>query len=169
MGFFDKLKKDKTNEIINKNNEINIANEENESPSWIVYQDKMGEQDMSVRVDTKFADKEFAHTYYIQVSYAEEGTTWLPDKEFFAMVANVEDGVMKILNEVFEDKIVLLGCATFGGSAYITFASNLNVRWCEFIHEKVHPDTPCGAYLDDNMGYYNKVMFPEFVREKFKK
>ena len=63
MGFFDKLKKDKTNEIINKNNEINMANEENESPSWIVYQDKMGEQDMSVRVDTKFADKEFAHTY----------------------------------------------------------------------------------------------------------
>lgn len=169
MGLFDKLKKDKRNEVIDEINRIIATKEDDEVPTWTVYLDKMDDQDMSVRVDTKFVDENFAHTYYIQVSYAEEGTTWLPDKEFFVMVGNIEDGVMKILNEVFEDQIVLLGCATFGGSAYITFASNLNVRWCDFIHAKVHPDTPCGAYIDDNMGYYNKVLFPKFMREKFKK
>ena len=146
MGFFN-FKKKKENET-----------------TWKVYQDKLGDKLMSVRVDTKYTHDLYSHTYYVQVKYCQVETNELPNNEFLQEVAQIEDKLLMVIGNVFENHIVYLGCATFGGSSYLTFASNLDVKWKDFIESQFKDEIETGSYMNDNMGYYNQVLYPEFIR-----
>ena len=71
---------------------------------------------------------------------------------------------MNSVSETFEGNIVFLGTAIFGGSSYITFASNLDIRWEDYIKSTIDKDLIVGMYPNDNMGYYNQILYPEFIR-----
>lgn len=136
---------------------------ENEA-AWKVYQDKLGDKLLSVRVNTKYAHDLYSHTYYVQIKYCQNETNELPSKEFLQEVAQIEDKLLKVIEKVFEDNIAYLGSATFGGSSYLTFASNLDVKWKDFIESQFENTVEAGCYMNDNMGYYNQVLYPDFIR-----
>ena len=69
-----------------------------------------------------------------------------------------------MVKNTFEDNVVFLGTATFGGSSYITFASNLDIKWNDYIKETIDTDLITGIYPNDNMGYYKHVLYPDFLR-----
>lgn len=148
MGLFDNFKK------------------KSEKQTWKVYQDMLGVKKISVRVDTQYVGKSYKNTFYIQVKYDDKETIELPDKKFLEDLAVLEEQVLETVNKTFENNIVFLGTATFGGSSYITFASNLDVRWNDFINSTVDKNIIAGIYQNDNMGYYNKVLYPDFMRKQ---
>ena len=61
--------------------------------------------------------------------------------------------------------MVHLGCATFGGSSYIVYASNYDIKWLEMLTELLGESVEGGAYLNDGMGYYNQVLYPDYLRK----
>ncbi|MCI8348289.1 MAG: DUF695 domain-containing protein [Firmicutes bacterium] len=132
--------------------------------TWKVYQDVLGDKKLSVRVDTKYKGKNYKNTFYIQLKYSEQETVELPDKEFLNKLTNLEEKAMNSVSETFEGNIVFLGTAIFGGSSYITFASNLDIRWEDYIKSTIDKDLIVGMYPNDNMGYYNQILYPEFIR-----
>ena len=146
MGLFDKfkIKEDKT---------------------WKFYEDVIEDKKMLVRVDTKYASENYKNTFYIQVKYSEIETTELPDKDFLNKVTALEDKVIESISKTFGNNIVFLGTATFGGSSYITFASNYDVMWQEYIKAMVDENLLTGIYPNDNMGYYNQVLYPDYMRK----
>lgn len=146
-----------------RNNNIDKIN--NEENTWTLYQDVLEDKKMSVRVDTKYVNMKYKNTYYVQVKYSESEITELPNVEFFKYVASFEDKILEVVQETFEDHVVFLGTATFGGSSYITFASDLDIMWVEFLKEKIDKDIIAGIYKNDNMGYYDMVLYPEFMRK----
>ncbi|MFQ7798692.1 MAG: DUF695 domain-containing protein [Coprobacillus cateniformis] len=121
MGLFSKIKK-------------------KEKESWKVYQDMLGDQKLSVRVDTKYVNKNYNNTFYIQLKYSGEEVNDLPNKEFLNELAVLEERVLEMVKNTFEDNVVFLGTATFGGSSYITFASNLDIKWNDYIKETIDTD-----------------------------
>lgn len=133
--------------------------------TWCTYQDFIGNKRLSVRVDTKFADKNYKNTFYIQVKHSETEDSNLPDKEFLNYLADLEEKVISSVKNTFGDNIVFLGTATFGGSSYITFASDLDVMWSDYVKEVIDKNLSAGIYPDDNMGYYKQVLYPEFIRK----
>lgn len=133
--------------------------------TWSTYQDMLGDKKLSVRVDTKYVGTIFSHTYYIQAKYCDETTRFLPSKSFLADVARLEDRLNAALQKVCGEKVVHLGCATFGGSSYIVYASNYDIKWLEMVSELIGEKVEGGAYLNDNMGYYNRVLYPEYLRK----
>lgn len=147
MGLFDNLKK------------------KSEKQTWKVYQDMLGDKKISVRVDTKFVDKNYKNTFYIQVKYSDKEITELPNKEFLEELSILEEKVLESVTKTFEDNIVFLGTATFGGSSYITFASDLDVMWKDYIKSTIDKNLLVGVYPNDNMGYYNHVLYPDFIRK----
>ncbi len=146
MGLFDKLKK-------------------KDEGTWKVYQDMLGDKKMSVRVDTKYINENYKNTFYIQVKYNDKEVTELPSKEFLNEIANLEEKVIESVNKTFENNVVFLGTATFGGSSYITFASNLDIMWEDYIKSMIDKSLLAGIYPNDNMGYYNQVLYPDFMRK----
>ena len=146
MGLFDKLKK-------------------KDEWTWKVYQDMLGDKKMSVRVDTKYVKENYKNTFYIQVKYNDKEVTELPSKEFLNEIANLEEKVIESVNKTFENNVVFLGTATFGGSSYITFASNLDIMWEDYIKSMIDKSLLAGIYPNDNMGYYNQVIYPDFMRK----
>lgn len=147
MGLFDNLKK------------------KSEKQTWKVYQDMLGDKKISVRVDTKFTDKNFKNTFYIQFKYSDKEITELPNKEFLEELSILEEKVLESVTKTFEDNIVFLGTATFGGSSYITFASDLDVMWEDYIKSTIDKNLLAGVYPNDHMGYYNQVLYPDFMRK----
>lgn len=147
MGLFDNLKK------------------QSEKQTWKVYQDMLGDKKISVRVDTKFVDKNYKNTFYIQVKYSDKEIAELPNKEFLQELSILEEKVLESVTKTFEDDIVFLGTATFGGSSYITFASDLDVMWEDYIKSTTDKNLLVGVYPNDNMGYYNQVLYPDFIRK----
>ncbi len=135
-----------------------------EKESWKVYQDMLGDQKLSVRVDTKYVNKNYNNTFYIQLKYSGEEVNDLPNKEFLNELAVLEERVLEMVKNTFEDNVVFLGTATFGGSSYITFASNLDIKWNDYIKETIDTDLITGIYPNDNMGYYKHVLYPDFLR-----
>lgn len=129
-----------------------------------MYQDKLGESLMSVRVDTKYKNAVYLHTYYVQVRYCESETNELPHQDFLQEVGIIEDKLLEILKSVFDDHVVYLGCATFGGSLYLTFASNLDIKWNDFIASQLGTHVETGCYMNDHMGYYQQILYPDFMR-----
>lgn len=150
MGLFDLFKKD------------------NSEPTWIVYQDEIEGHKMSVRVDTQFVKKQFLHTYYIRVKYCEEDTNELPDSSFLEKVSLIEDNALDILEKICGNKVAYLGCATFGGSSYLTFASDYDIRWSDMLDAKLSYKVESGAYKGDRMGYYNQILYPDYMRKETK-
>lgn len=138
MGLFDNLKK------------------KSEKQTWKVYQDMLGDKKISVRVDTKFIDKNYKNAFYIQVKYSDKEITELPNKEFLEELSILEEKVLESVTKTFEDNIVFLGTATFGGSSYITFASDLDVMWEDYIKSTIDKNLLAGVYPNDNMGYIIK-------------
>lgn len=69
------------------------------------------------------------------------------------------------MKKVFKKEVVYLGCAIIGGHAYFIFASQLNINWNEFISATMQNDDS-NVYLNDNMGYYHKVLYLEYIRNK---
>lgn len=136
-----------------------------EKQTWKVYQDMLGDKKISVRVDTKFIDKNYKNTFYIQVKYSDKEITELPNKEFLEELSILEEKVLESVTKTFEDNIVFLGTATFGGSSYITFASDLDVMWEDYIKSTIDKNLLAGVYPNDNMGYYNQVLYPDFMRK----
>lgn len=147
MGLFDKFK--------NKS----------EKPTWKVYQDMLGDKKMSVRVDTKYINQNYKNTFYIQVKYSDQEVAELPNNKFLKELSILEETIFDSLTKTFEDNIVFLGTATFGGSSYITFASNLDIMWEEYIKSTIDEKLLCGIYPNDYMGYYNQVLYPDFMRK----
>lgn len=133
--------------------------------TWSTYQDMIGDKKLSVRVDTKYVGTTYLHTYYVQVKYSEETTIALPSKTFLMSVANLEDRINAVVQKVCGEKVVHLGCATFGGSSYIVYASNYDIKWLEMVSELIGEKVEGGTYLNDNMGYYNRVLYPEYLRK----
>ena len=135
-----------------------------EKPTWKVYLDMIENKKMSVRVDMQYVNKNYKNTFYIQVKYSDYETDNLPDKNFLDDLAIFEEKVLEIVRKTFDNNVVFLGTATFGGSSYITFASDLDIRWRDFINSMVDKNIIAGVYQNDNMGYYNKVLYPDFMR-----
>ena len=146
MGLFDKLKR-------------------KDEKTWIAYQDMLDDKKMSVRVDTKYVNENYKNTFYIQVKYCDKEVAELPNIEFLNKIVNLEEKTIKTLNKTFGNNIVFLGTATFGGSSYITFASDLDVKWEEYIKSMIDKNLLAGIYPNDYMGYYNQVLYPEFMRK----
>lgn len=136
-----------------------------EKQTWKVYQDMLGNKKISVRVDTQFIDKNYENTFYIQVKYSDKEITDLPNKRFLEELNILEEKVIESVTKTFEDNIVFLGTATFGGSSYIIFASNLDVMWEDYIKSTIDKNLIAGVYSNDNMGYYNQVLYPSFMRK----
>lgn len=133
--------------------------------TWLTYQDMLGDNKLSVRVDTKYVGATYLHTYYVQVKYSEETTIALPSRTFLTSIAKLEDRINVAVQKVCGEKVVHLGCATFGGSSYILYASNYDIKWLEMVSELIGEKVEGGAYLNDNMGYYNRVLYPEYLRK----
>lgn len=136
-----------------------------EKQTWKVYQDMLENKKISVRVDTQFIDKNYENTFYIQVKYSDKEITDLPNKRFLEELNILEEKVIESVTKTFEDNIVFLGTATFGGSSYIIFASNLDVMWEDYIKSTIDKNLIAGVYSNDNMGYYNQVLYPSFMRK----
>lgn len=136
-----------------------------EKQTWKVYQDMLGNKKISVRVDTQFIDKNYENTFYIQVKYSDKEITDLPNKRFLEELNILEEKVIESVTKTFEDNIVFLGTATFGGSSYIIFTSNLDVMWEDYIKSTIDKNLIAGVYSNDNMGYYNQVLYPSFMRK----
>lgn len=136
-----------------------------EKQTWKAYQDMLGNKKISVRVDTQFIDKNYENTFYIQVKYSDKEITDLPNKRFLEELNILEEKVIESVTKTFEDNIVFLGTATFGGSSYIIFASNLDVMWEDYIKSTIDKNLIAGVYSNDNMGYYNQVLYPSFMRK----
>lgn len=131
--------------------------------TWKYYMDKLGGNKLSVRVDTQYINKQYLNTYYVKVDYDIHNTNELPDKKFLKKLQLIEDKCLVLIKSIFEGNVAFLGVATFGGSSYITFASDYNIKWEELIDENFS-GVSSGKYLEDNMGYYNKVLYPEYIR-----
>lgn len=149
MGFRDLFSKQKQEETDN---------------TWVVYQDRLEDKKMSVRVDRSFIDKVYQHTFYIQIKYSEFETVNLPSSEFMDDIYSIEEKAMTVLANIFQDQVVFLGTATFGGSSYITFASNHNIKWDEFVETMIGDKLIAGIYFNDCMGYYKQVLYPDYLR-----
>lgn len=137
----------------------------NSNNTWLTYQDMLGDKKLSVRVDAKYVGATYLHTYYVQVKYCEEATIDLPSRTFLTSIANLEDRINAAVQKVCGEKVVHLGCATFGGSSYILYASNYDIKWLGMVSELIGEKVEGGAYLNDNMGYYNRVLYPEYLRK----
>ena len=101
---------------------------------------------------------------HIQVKYSDNEIRELPNKKFLEELSVLEEKILESVTKTFEDNIVFLGTATFGGSSYITFASNLDVMWEDYIKSTINQNLLAGVYPNDNMGYYNQILYPEFMR-----
>ena len=150
MSWFNKRKKS------NKNSDA----------TWDYFYAELQGMEASVRVDTKYKDAKYKHTYFVRLVYSSEPTTELPDKEFLDNVYAIEEGLNKIIWRVLGDKVVYLGCATFGGSAYLTYASDFEIMWTEMLTHYIKFEIEGGCYPNDNMGYYNTILYPKEVRDK---
>ena len=153
MGWFENLKKNKDTE---------------EEPVWRFVYGEIDNKEALMRVNVTFTKAKYAHTYYIRLRYGDDSTTTLPSgiagMKFLDEVYNTEDKVSEILEDTFRDSVVYLGCATFGGSAYLTYASNYDINWVGMISHYMKKKIEGGQYFGDNMGYYNKIMYPKEFR-----
>ena len=136
-----------------------------EKKTWMVYQDMLGTKKMSVRVDTQYIDKDYKNTFYIKASYCDSSTDDLPDRAFLESLADLEEKALQEINKTFGDNIVFLGTATFGGGSYIIFASDLDVRWEDYVSSQIDKELIAGIYQNDHMGYCNQVLYPDHVRQ----
>ena len=136
-----------------------------EKKTWMVYQDMLGTKKMSVRVDTQYIDKDYKNTFYIKASYCDSSTDDLPDRAFLESLADLEEKALQEINKTFGDNIVFLGTATFGGGSYIIFASDLDVRWEDYVSSQIDKELIAGIYQNDHMGYYNQALYPDHVRQ----
>lgn len=136
-----------------------------EKKTWMVYQDMLGTKKMSVRVDTQYIDKDYKNTFYIKASYCDSSTDDLPERAFLESLADLEEKALQEINKTFGDNIVFLGTATFGGGSYIIFASDLDVRWEDYVSSQIDKELIAGIYQNDHMGYYNQVLYPDHVRQ----
>ena len=136
-----------------------------EKKTWMVYQDMLGTKKMSVRVDTQYIDKDYKNTFYIKASYCDSTTDDLPDRAFLESLADLEEKALQEINKTFGDNIVFLGTATFGGGSYIIFASDLDVRWEDYVSSQIDKELIAGIYQNDHMGYYNQSVYPDHVRQ----
>lgn len=123
--------------------------------TWISYKDYIGEREMLVRVDTKYRDSHYKHTYIISYTYNNKHN--LPSTDEIKKIYKLEDDNEKIINNIFNGQVVYLGTATFGGKFYLIYASNLQLKWNEFIKSTFNIDNSY-VYFDDNMKYYHQIL-----------
>ena len=90
----------------------------------------------------------------------------MPNKEFLRSLENLEEKTIESINKTFEGNVAFLGTATFGGSSYIIFVSDFDIMWNNYIKETIDENLITGIYPNDNMGYYNQVLYPEYIRNK---
>ena len=133
--------------------------------TWAAARGTLEDKELSVRVDTKYVHKKYKHTYYIQLKYSELEVTDLPNGKFLEKLYAFEETTFETVKNTFEDHVAFLGTATFGGSSYIIFASNLDIRWEEYIKSTVADNVIAGVYPNDNMGYYNLILYPKYARK----
>ena len=86
------------------------------------------------------------------------------DKVAKKLTASQTEYLQEII-KTFGDNIVFLGTATFGGGSYIIFASDLDVRWEDYVSSQIDKELIAGIYQNDHMGYYNQVLYPDHVRQ----
>lgn len=134
--------------------------------SWVYYQDVLDGKKLGVKVDRKYVDFHYAHTYYIQIRYSNERTTELPDEIFLEKVESIEMETIQLLKKVFKSNVPFLGSASYDGSTYLVFASNLEIKWNDFIKLGLLEYVETGQYINDNMSYYHHVLYPEDIRKE---
>lgn len=127
-----------------------------EKRNWIFYRDKIGCDDMIVRVDTSFKKKKYKHTYITSINYRNEYRS-LPSKDELEEIYRIEDSNEKSLKETFDNHVVYLGTASFRGKTYMIYASDLDINWKGFVEACLEADNSY-VYLNDNMGYYHKIL-----------
>mgnify|MGYP002552046111 CR=1 FL=1 len=98
--------------------------------------------------------------YYYDDYENERSITEIAERSYIPALTTL----LEMVKNTFEDNVVFLGTATFGGSSYITFASNLDIKWNDYIKETIDTDLITGIYPNDNMGYYKHVLYPDFLR-----
>ncbi|MBO5745718.1 MAG: DUF695 domain-containing protein [Clostridia bacterium] len=134
--------------------------------TWDYFYAELQGMEASVRVDTKYKDAKYKHTYYVKLVYSSEPTTELPDKYFLQDVYEIEKSLNYIISNMTKGKIVYLGCATFGGSSYLIYASDEGYKWPEILTQVIEYEIEGGCYPNDNMGCYNTILYPKEVRDK---
>lgn len=129
--------------------------------TWMVYRDMLGEAPISIRVDTSFVKKRYQHTLYVIVPYQCNENKPFPDEKELAISNQVEDKVDELIKDY---PIEFVGSATFNGLINLIYVSNDDIEWEKLI--QVDTNVQIGKYENDQMGYYNQVLYPPYVRKK---
>lgn len=124
--------------------------------NWMFYKDKMGDDDMLVRVNTSFKNKRYKHTYILSINYRDDYHS-LPSPNELENIYRIENSNEVLINETFDKHVVYLGTASFRDKTYMVYASNLDINWKGFAQSCLEFDNSY-IYLNDNMSYYHKVL-----------
>lgn len=134
--------------------------------SWVYYQDVLDGKKLGVKVDRKYVDYHYAHTYLIQIKYSNNRTNELPDEIFIDKAESIEIETIQLLKRVFKSNVPFLGSVSYGGYTYLVFASNLEIEWDDFIKLGLLEYVETGRYINDNMSYYHQVLYPDDIRKE---
>lgn len=135
-----------------------------EEANWIVYKDEIGDHPAILRVDTSYENKKYKHTLAVNIGYDSDNDEKLPDVEQKSFINQIED---MILDKIESDtlNVCFVGTATFNSAAYLIFATNEDVEWKTMIESLLpSPRVVPVIYANDNMGYYNNVLYPKSRR-----
>lgn len=131
-----------------------------EANNWTVYQSWIGENPAIISLDTSFVNTEYKHTLSVNVAYNITNDNKLPDKEQNEFINQIEDMIAKKLEDE-NLKVYFVGSASFDGTKYLIYVTNEQIDWKSYIEAIVaSPRIDISVYNEDNMGYYNKVLYP---------
>lgn len=140
-------------------------NEIVESGTWLTKKFVNKDSKVLTHVDKKYADIMFKNTFYVKVEYSKIHTDEMPNQDFFNSLEKIQDKISNLLKEKYGNDIAYLGTATYGGSSYIAYASNLEIDWINLIKSNLEANFTPVQYLNDNMRYYNEIMYPTNIRK----
>ena len=140
-------------------------NEIVESGTWLTQKFLNKDSKVLTHVDKKYADIMFKNTFYVKVEYSKIHTDEMPNQDFFNSLEKIQDKISNLLKEKYGNEIAYLGTATYGGSSYIAYASNLEIDWINLIKSNLEANFTPVQYLNDNMRYYNEIMYPTNIRK----
>ena len=136
----------------------------NKEKTWVVYSDKIGDNPAIIRVDSSYTYENFIDTLSVNIRYDSTNDDKLPDMEQKSFIYEIEN---IILNKIKSDNlnIYFLGTASFNSATYLIFVTNEYIDWKSFI-ERLIPSSRIESeiYSEDNMGYYNSVLYPKSNR-----
>lgn len=129
--------------------------------TWKVYKDKIGNNPAIFRVDTSYINKNYVNTLSVNIKYDSIDVEKLPNVEQKSYIDKIEN---IILNAIKSNNlnIYFVGAASFNSTTYLIFVTNEHIDWKVFIETLIpSPRIEAIIYAEDNMGYYNNVLYPQ--------